>query len=142
MFRDPSEVSSDLAERRAQWVSAADAAIAAGWHDRALDLYLRILFRDVQGRYGPLRNDHFDVIGYGFDERLALARPGILLRAAKCANTLGLSAEDVRQRFITTASDEAAQIGHLRPPVSPESAWNAVEQLLLKWIADRVRWRA
>jgi hypothetical protein len=137
MFRDPSEIGPDLIERRNQWLSAADAAVEAGWHDRALDLYLRILFRDVQGRYGPLRDDHFEVIGYGFDQRLAFAWPGILLRVARCANTLGSSPEEVRQRFIDLATYEAAQLAHLQPPVSPESAWSMVEQPLLKRIVDR-----
>jgi len=141
MLHDPSTIRSDLAERQTQWLSAADAAVKAGWYDRALKLYLGILFYDVQGRYGPRRDDRFEVIGYGFDQKLGLARPGILLRAARCANTLGLSPEEVRRQFIHLTSDEAARIAHLDPPVSPEKAWRRVEPSLLRWIASSTKWR-
>ncbi len=140
LLYDPLDIASDLVERRKKRLAVADAAAQVQWYGQALDFYLGIAFRDMLGSYGTLRDERFQTIGYGFNRVLAYAAPGVLQRVAKCANSLGLTTDELKERFGRVAAAEAKQIAHLGPLCSPEDIWDRLEGPLLRWLASGTRW--
>lgn len=125
-----------LTDMRNHLFAVAEVAAREQRYGDALDGYFGMLFIDGLGLPTP----NADMSGFHWrlpPNRLA---GGILRRAAKCINTLGLAPGALSHRFMS----QADALGRLRLSddcLTARTIWSEVEPLLLEQVGYGSRWR-
>jgi hypothetical protein len=121
-------------------LAQADALKSAGHFKEALEHFLRVAALDTMGVSNagqgigrpPKRSEVFSDV---------FTAPGIIGSVIMGANTVGMSAEELKRLFVSVFHKERACLEKYKPPTDAEAGWDSIFDQIADGLGGRSKWR-
>lgn len=116
-----------------------------GDYQNALDMYLRVLWIDLGGPSNAVTDQYGRPVEGFMDKAMGegekFLAPGIIDQIAKGTNTMKLTSQDLRERFLDVGRSEREVIAPLEGVPDDQAGWSVAETRLAQAIATGTKWR-